>query len=437
VSRWKTEFENHAIHESIRQSQEWLDVSIEEPDEQTTIELRRLKKVLDNMSDVLASIDPEFAPIGIMDQVNQHLRHQNFWNQLNAFHTSHDAGNLTNANNHISAQASAIHSLTGFATDRNTTQSQKSLEETFDSFCSVLSKKSEEFSQDIDSQEGRLDELKQREVALSEAVTALDHSQRKKNSEWQEQFSNDQSQRATDFSNKQIERDESFSEWFQAFEKEKEARIVENEKAWDEKTKSFFGDFTSTVDGIKNDAESRHASILEMHGLVAEDSVAGGYKSLADHERGQANTWRLASIAFIISTVLWIALTYWNIMNISTAEESVVISFTGEFNWAQVAKVASLTAVLLYGAVFSSKQSTLHRENEKRTRWFALEIKAIGPFIESLDETTQKELIAKFSERLFGQELAETKEVKAEADFDPNVLKAIGGMVKDISTSRK
>lgn len=389
------------------------------------------------MSDVLASIDPEFAPVTTMNQVNQHLRHQNYWNQLSAFHTSHKVGNLTTANNHISAQAAAIQSLISIANDRNTTLSQESLEQTFDSFSSVLSKKSNEFSQDIAAQQVKLDELEQLEITLREAVTSLDHSQREKASEWQEQFSTDQSQRTTDFSNKQIERDKSFSEWFQSFEKQKEARDDENEKAWHKKTTTIFEDFTSTVDRIKMDAESRHKSILDMHGLVAEDSVAGGYKSLADHERAQANTWRWVSIAFIISTVLWIALTYWNIMNISRSEGSVVIMFTGEFNWAQVAKVASLTAVLLYGAVFSSKQSTLHRENEKRTRWFALEIKAIGPFIESLDTSTQKELIAKFSERLFGQELTETNQGKTDGNFDPNMLKVIGGMVKDIATSLK
>jgi hypothetical protein len=432
-----TEFEKHGIHETIRQSLEWLDVSVDEPDERTAIELRRLKKILDNMSDVLASIDPEFAPFSTLNTVNQHLRHQNFWNQLDAFHTSHNVAHLEAANNQISAQAPAIHSLVGFATDRNTTQSQKSLEENFDAFCLVMSQKSDEFSQDIASQKASLDELKQREVSLSEAVTALDLSQRERTSEWQEHFSNDQSQRATDFSNKQIERDESYSEWFQAFVKEKEVQIIETEKDWHKKTSLIYDEFIAKINDIRKDAAVRHNSILEMHGLVAEDSVAGGYKSLADHERGQANRWRLVSIGFIISTVLWIALTYWNIMNISTVEESVVISFVGEFNWAQVAKVASLTAVLLYGAVFSSKQSTLHRENEKRTRWFALEIKAIGPFIEALDKTKQNELIAKFSERLFGQELTETKENKPEANFDPNVLKVIGGMVKDIATSLK
>ena len=47
----------------------------------------------------------------------------------------------------------------------------------------------------------------------------------------------------------------------------------------------------------------------------------------------------------------------------------------------------SLTAVLLYGAAYSAQQSTKHRNNEKRARWFALEIKAIDPFISSLPES--------------------------------------------------
>jgi hypothetical protein len=53
----------------------------------------------------------------------------------------------------------------------------------------------------------------------------------------------------------------------------------------------------------------------------------------------------------------------------------------------------SLTAVLLYGAAYSAQQSTKHRNNEKRARWFALEIKAIDPFISSLPESDQQTTI--------------------------------------------
>ncbi len=64
---------------------------------------------------------------------------------------------------------------------------------------------------------------------------------------------------------------------------------------------------------------------------------------------------------------------------------------------------ALLTGVLLYGAAYSSQQSTRHRNNEKRTRGFALEVKAIDPFISSLGEEERNQLKRLLSEKLFRQ----------------------------------
>jgi hypothetical protein len=104
-------------------------------------------------------------------------------------------------------------------------------------------------------------------------------------------------------------------------------------------------------------------------------------------------------------------------------------------SWMHLVKSASLTAVLLYGAIYASKQSNLHRNNEKKTRWFALEVKAIKPFISSLTQDQQKALIEKFSEKLFGQNAHQ--ETSDTTEFNPNMLKAVGEMVAQIAKSTK
>ena len=71
----------------------------------------------------------------------------------------------------------------------------------------------------------------------------------------------------------------------------------------------------------------------------------------------------------------------------------------------QMIKAFSVTAVLLFGAAYSAKQSNIHRDNEKRTRWFALEVNAIDPFIASLNEDDKKALKNKLSDKLFGQQV--------------------------------
>ena len=77
---------------------------------------------------------------------------------------------------------------------------------------------------------------------------------------------------------------------------------------------------------------------------------------------------------------------------------------TANVNWAELAKAASLTLVLLTAAGFASRQSKAHRDLEQQMRWFSLEVKAIDPFLSSLGDDDQKELKKQLSERLFGKD---------------------------------
>lgn len=71
--------------------------------------------------------------------------------------------------------------------------------------------------------------------------------------------------------------------------------------------------------------------------------------------------------------------------------------------WHKLITSFSLVSTLIFGAVYLAKQSNKHRDNEKKARWFALEAEAFDSFINSLYESTQKELKKEFAKRLFGQ----------------------------------
>ena len=82
---------------------------------------------------------------------------------------------------------------------------------------------------------------------------------------------------------------------------------------------------------------------------------------------------------------------------------SLNINRNEKFSWFKLFITFSLSGVLLWGSAYAAQQSTKHRKNEKRTRWFALEVKAIDPFISSLDPAQKNELKKQLSERIFGQ----------------------------------
>jgi hypothetical protein len=155
--------------------------------------------------------------------------------------------------------------------------------------------------------------------------------------------------------------------------------------------------------------------------LVAGDGVVAGYVNNAESEKKQANFWRWASIFFIALTAAWLGGTYY--LDVTPDADAGTIL-------ARMARIVPLTAVFIYGAVYASKQSNIHRNNEKQTRWFALEVKAIDPFIASLDSEQQKQLKEKLTERIFGQN--NNVSVSNEANVDPNMLKIILDTIKEV-----
>ena len=98
--------------------------------------------------------------------------------------------------------------------------------------------------------------------------------------------------------------------------------------------------------------------------------------------------------------------------------------------WAQILTAFSLTGVLLFGAAYGAQQSARHRANERQACWFALELKAIDPFIHSLAEEDQRALKKALSDRLFGH--ARDLGSPESALDDHHVLKLLTKSVVDL-----
>jgi len=156
---------------------------------------------------------------------------------------------------------------------------------------------------------------------------------------------------------------------------------------------SHHDELIGKIEHILKDSQSKHQTIKRLYQLVRNDSVAGGYQQYATQEQRSADRWRLTSLAFIVTTVGWLLAAIFTHLTIDEG---------GEVLFSAVALTASLTGVLLLGAGYSARQSNRHRSNEISTKRFALEVNAIDPFINSLDENTQNDLKRQFSEKLFG-----------------------------------
>lgn len=421
MSRWEDQLKGHAIHDTL----DWLDNTaqkeIPELDGAHVAEKRRLTKVIQTYRESIQSLDPEVTPFNQLDSLNSGLRHQNIVNQVNAYQQSGNVANLVEINNLVSNQLTELSLLLSLS-PTNSTQGQAhviGLERLVDSLASSFTKKKEELGSAIDQLKSTEDSTRQKFKELSASVDQKRSEIDALAAEWQSQFSTAQDSRSQEY-----------NRWRETISTENSAKVSSAIDEYRKTLEESKAELNKEIDKILEDGREKHQSILELHQLTAGDSVAAGYLSSANSEQEQADNWRLISIGFILLTVIWMLFAYFN--NTSNNTYSVIhfeassaqVGEEGaptesneprtqvevqktpepvEFPWQKLLVTFSLSGILLWGSAYAAQQSTKHRNNEKRTRWFALEVKAIDPFIASLNPEQRNELKRQLSEKMFGQ----------------------------------
>jgi hypothetical protein len=386
----------------------------------------------------LASVDPEVVPVNQLDGLNNHLRHQNVNNQVNAYTQSGKASHLVAINDHVSKQLTQLSIIQSLSDDPEVQDRISYIDSVIDSTINGLSAKKE----DLDGQLANLSSLTEEQAkklkSLSEEIELKQAELNKILSDWQNQFSSAQESRSQEF-----------SKWRDAFASEKNKEVQEILDKHDEALDQQTGRLESELDRIIEDAKSKHQSILELYELTAGDSVGAAYIKSADEEREQADRWRKVSVGFIVLTVIWLVFSFfynsesWSAFGNVASEVISQGDNEGEetdqagsedvnfelqplqnirFPWHTMLIAFSISGVLLWGAAYSAQQSTRHRNNEKRARWFALEVKAFDPFISSLEPQQQQDLKRQLAERIFGQNSTADEDSKV---VDEHALKAV------------
>lgn len=428
MSRWRTQFKDHEIHETLKTLKNTLNLDLANVDSTAIAEISRIRKIASAIEIILERSDPELFPINDLNQLNSAIKHPNFLGKIQQFSSSQSHVNfLVEANNNIETQQALLRELSAAHHTPQTEKEISDLHTTFEQFTGAIDNSASHFSDELEEMGKELSLLDSRRLEMKEKIDQQSSDLSERLDQWQNQFTDAQSKRADNFTSSEEERrkasNDKLREQVALFESDREAARKEYSSRLDE----LFIHSETALKEVETDAQEKHKTIQKLYGLVADDSVTGGYKSLADHERRQANIWRSLSIVFIIATSAWIAATYILGTGISDDPGQRVFGFL---------KSISVSAVLLFGAVYSSKQSSLHRIQEQRTRWFSLEVNAIDPFISSLDVEQQKKLKEAFSERLFANGAKPDTGSEASA-LDPNMFKLFGNVAKDIVSAAR
>ncbi|KIN71156.1 hypothetical protein [Sulfitobacter guttiformis] len=395
MSRWSTDYEAHAIHTTVSQTLEWAKTEHSDGDADFQNERRRLVKVLENLQSILGGIDPEFAPNSVLEQVNQILRHQHVWQQLEAHSSNPAIQQLQTANNHITQQAHIIYNLAAMSRSTESAQVIRNSENAFESFAEGIETKRTEVVDEINNRAAELSALEVTALAVQQQLASFETSLDEKLLAWQTETTNTQTEQLKQFTDSQIEKKKQYEDLVTALKERANTATTELTTKYTDRMQAFEDAFSEKGKATLEDVDAKHKSVLKIHNLVARDSVTGGYKRNADDEQKAANTWRLISMATLVAAVAWLLLKY----RVGFEE-----SYTGILNWPDIMTAGSITAILLVASGYASRQSKLHRHNESKMRWFELETAALGPFIADLPVEQQQEIKRELIRRMFGQQ---------------------------------
>lgn len=407
MSRWSDQFDNHQIHDTIKTLQDWLIGEIEGIDSEHEEERRRLAKGLRLIKDALDGQDPELFPEKLMANLNNQLRQPQIWNEIESYSSSRNIHNLRNANDYLTNQMPLVHQAMALSGPPKAAKTIRSIEEAYEKFCKAIEQAEHDFASRLSNSEAELNEIQERLAAHKSELENLKRQSDEAFREWQGEFGEAQNSRAEEFSSAQIQRGERFDELMRDIRNKSEVASKEISDKQLRLLDESYERFKSEIHDRLEDMRAKHVAILEIHGLVGTDGVAGGYQKTATDEGIAANTWRRVAMAALICAVLWLGVRFYLGFEAPSAKE---------INWIELFATASLTLVLLATAGYASLQSRIHRDLEQQMRWFSLEVKAIDPFLSSLDDADRKDLKKQLSERIFGKDRTSNQSRKNSVD---------------------
>ncbi|UWR61399.1 hypothetical protein [Phaeobacter inhibens] len=419
MSRWSDEFGKHPIHQLLNQADEYLAVEVEDTDAAFEDERRRLKNILGILRAVVAGLDPDFYPKQWLDQIHQHFNGQ-VLNQLEAYSTQKTVSQLRAANDNATQYAPQIFNLAAMSRPQEAQEAIANAQKAFTSFAASMEATANETDQRFTKHEAKLAAVSEKAATLDQQLDGLETSANDKLAEWQDDFTEKQTTRAEEYSTAQIDRDNKFATNLKAqqekFDQERTDTVAKQQALFD----TAFEAFKQSAGSANKDIHEKQETIRKLHDLVTDETVTGGYHKSAKDEGKAADFWRLTSIGCLLITAIWLGIKIRS--GFAPLED-------GGMNWPDVITASSLTAIFLYAAGYTSRQSKMHRDNETLLRSYALETQALDPFIASLASKEQQAIKAELVRRMFGQQNANG--TTEPAKLDDGTVKTLVDKVSD------
>jgi hypothetical protein len=396
MQRWADELSSHPIQTTLKMFDEQIERETDITDPVLAAEKTRFSKVVRLIRKVIADLDPDIAPIELLNQFQNSLQNQGVVTTISNYGHTLNPALFQQANNQITPSLNYLYQLSNLKFTRSTRRADiDAATKSFSEFSEATRRQLDKFSEA--SQQG-IDKIAAATVEVQSVYQTAKHIEDSLSSKFSSidiastELAN---QQRTEFVTAQVKRQEEFSALVSALRTESTRKLEEMIDRAEEEVGKQEVRLESKVTEIIKDARQKHQAILDLYGLSARDSVSGGHKRIADREYTSARNWRWCTILAVILAIAWVG---YSLLYLLPAPEP------ERLFWVQVGKSIALTGLLISVAVYASKQANLHRLNERRTRAFFLQVQAFDPFVSALPPDLQHRLKEELTRRMFGPE---------------------------------
>lgn len=194
------------------------------------------------------------------------------------------------------------------------------------------------------------------------------------------------------FNTAETERSKEFTKLVSAKQEQLDITISELERKANEKAETIKKAAEKDAKATE-DAKVRAEKLL---GIVSQDALISDYSKNAKYERKSSLIWQIIAASSILIAIIVAG---------NLAQEA-----SDEMVWQKL--LARLVVVVAFGglATYAAKQATEHRQAQRQSEHMSLQLSAVRPYLEDVQDTAQRDaLLIKLANKFFSEKKSEQK----------------------------
>lgn len=391
---------NHSVHTNLTNLENTLFIieNMEGKPPAVVETIARIVQVKENFAISLRHCNENLVSISWLEEASKSL--VNIANTLNNYKANKDANYLLNNT------STSLDVLLTCSTKLNcvkSTQNLRGVTASVNQYIRVLDLHQEEYHRKFVSLENKITELedtiKNDDTTSKQNLKELQNSIASEKQRLDKLATSYQEQMATD-KKAFIEQSKTFDESFKLTQQKQQETFTLGMERCIEKNETLAKSYKEQIDNITkrnknlvddyslkfNEYEEQVKNIV---GVVNTNMFSYKYKEVADDAHKRAKFWHAVAVVLMIAVGAF-------------AVYAFIITVNEDTSWVKLIAKIFATTTLVTGAAYAARQASKQEKVERYARKIEMELVAIDPFIQSLDESSRSQIKEEISRKIFG-----------------------------------